>query len=199
MACSTLKLALQQAELDDPGYVPPISVHDHDSSPLLTGERLAGQDLEPLAGRFVFSFVRNPYERLRSVYLNKIVRAQKQGQFRVQAGFAQGDCPDFEAFVHAVCAQPPQEQNAHWRLQALNLSVGRIRYDLIGRLETFEADWARLTRRFALPRAPAFAGKRTKAAEKTQLTFSPAMAQAIQAAYAPDFETFGYDVTPPSG
>ena len=153
--------------------------------------------MEPLAGRFVFSFVRNPYARLRSVYLNKIVTAQKQGRFRVQAGFAPDECPMFEDFTLAICAQEPTTQNAHWRPQALNLSVDRIRYDLIGRLEQFETDWNQLTARFPLPRQPAFAGKRTEDTEKAKLAFSPAMIQVIQKAYAPDFDAFGYDLKPP--
>lgn len=197
VACSTLKLALQRAQLDDPGYTPPVSVHDHDTSPLLTGKRLAGQALSALEGRFVFSFVRNPYDRLKSAYLNKIVRPQKQGGFRSQAGFDPSQCPAFEDFVLAVCAQTPEKQNPHWRLQARNLSIDSIRYDMIGRLESFDTHWSRLADQFALPRKPDFAGKRTASAAKTDLTFTPAMQQAVNHAYAADFEAFNYPANPP--
>lgn len=198
VACSSIKLTLQQAELADPAYSPATSVHDHEASPLLTYPEVQGQEAAALAGRFVFSFVRNPYTRLRSVYLNKIVQPQKQGKFRRTAGFAPEDCPPFADFVHAVCAQDPLQQNPHWRLQALNLSVDQIRFDMLGRLETFATDWARLASTRDLPAKPSFAGKRTGSGPQAELTFDAAMIRAVAAAYGPDFEHFGYDpATPP--
>ncbi len=128
VACSTIKLTLQRAQLNDPDYEPAKSVHKHGGSPLLTWPDLKGYGgAEALEGRFVFSFVRNPYARLRSAYLNKIVQPQKRGQHRENAGFRRNQLPQFRDFVLAVCEQAPAEQDPHWRPQALNLSVARIR------------------------------------------------------------------------
>ena len=66
-ACSTIKLTLQRAELKNPAYRPATSVHDQEESPLLTGSSISGHETGLLAGKFLFSFVRNPFERLRSV------------------------------------------------------------------------------------------------------------------------------------
>lgn len=197
VACSTIKLTLQRAELQDPGYEPPTSVHDHAASPLLTWPDLTGiQAEQSLSDSLVFSFVRNPYERLRSAYLNKIVRPQKKGAFRVSAGFAADELPGFDDFILALADQPPEAHNPHWRGQALNLSVDRIGYDFIGRLECFTADWADLAARTALPPETAFAGKRTRRSDKAELAFSAAAADVVRRVYAADFALFGYDPDP---
>ncbi len=197
VACSTIKLALQRAELGDPDWQPPKSVHDHAGSPLLTFPEIEGQERQALAGKFVFSFVRNPYDRLRSTYLNKIVTGQKSGRPRQMAGFAADQLPSFEAFVLAVCQQDPSEQNPHWRMQAVNLSMDVIAYDFIGRLEEFHMDWPWLAGRFDLPFAPQRMGKTTAAGDKQELRFTPEMQDAVLHGYLPDFNLFGYDSTPP--
>ena len=189
VACSTLKLTLQQAELD---YKPPLAVHAHEVSPLVTWPDITPTD-DLLKGLFVFSFVRNPYARLRSAYLNKIVRPQKNGAFRKQAGFAADEVPSFRDFVLAVCAQEPKKQDPHWRLQALNLSVGRISYDFIGHLETFNADWEKLRAHLSLPANATFAGKANKPDDAQALLFDKYMKNKVKTSYATDFLTFGYD------
>ena len=198
VACSTIKLTLQRAELDDPGWKPPKSVHDRAGSPLLTDPQIRGREDEAMAGKIVFSFVRNPYGRLRSAYLNKIVSGQKKGRPREHAGFDADTCPSFRDFVLSICAQDPFTHNPHWRPQALNLSVDRVRFDFIGRLERFAEDWATLAARTGLPAQTDFAGKRTPSADKAELGFDAEMAQAVQAAYAADFAHFGYDTAAPA-
>lgn len=194
VACSSIKLTLQRAELDDPDYEPATSVHDHAASPLLTVPELDPVSApQALQDRFVFSFVRHPLDRLRSAYLNKIVTGQKGGRPREMAGFARDVCPSFDAFVQAICAQDPTTQNPHWRPQALNLSVSSVRYDLIGRLEDFARDWATLAAQTGLPDTPSFAGRRTAHAQKAALDLSAGSHQAIRRAYAMDFDAFGYD------
>lgn len=192
VACSTIKLALQRAEAGDPAYRPARSVHDHAGSPLLTWPELRWRDLDPQLERAtLFSFVRCPYRRLASAYANKIVAPQKQGRPREQAGFAADDCPSFEAFVRAIAAQDPTRHNPHWRAQWINLSAGALRYDFIGRLERFEADWAALAARLGLPATPPErAGKRS---DRRRASYTPALAALVARLYARDFEIFGYD------
>lgn len=192
VACSTIKLALGRAELENPDWTPQGSVHDHTCSPLVTFPEQTGQERAALTGHFVFSFVRCPFARLRSVYLNKIITGRNAGRPRQMAGFTADHCPSFEEFVLAVCAQPPARQNPHWRLQAAGLSMSAIRYDFIGRLEHFDADWAWLAARFDLPQLPERRGRRTNAAHRQDLEFSARMRDAVHSGYAADFALFGY-------
>lgn len=196
-ACSTIKLSLQRAELGDAAYEPPKSVHTFEDSPLVTWPDTAELGTEAFAGRRVFSFVREPFGRLKSVYLNKIVRPQKRGKFRTDAGFAADETPSFDRFVRAVCDQDPRDQNPHWRLQVLNLSVDAITYDTLGKLEQFAGDWARFADTVpGLERRPHFAGMRTGAAARDDLHLSPGAHRAVETAYAADFARFGYDPGP---
>lgn len=191
VACSTIKLALQRAQAGNLAYLPATSVHDYAESPLLTWpdvtlERAGGL----LAEYFTFSFVRCPYRRLQSAYVNKIFKPQKQGMPRVQAGFGRTERPTFDAFVRAITAQDTRDHNPHWRAQHINLSMDAVQYDFIGQLETFAADWAQLSERFALPPEPERAGKTT---DPAHAAYTPETATLVAEAFARDFEVFGYD------
>ena len=191
VACSTIKLALQRSELDDPAYQPAISVHDHETSPLLTWPELTPGALSArLAESFVFSFVRNPYRRLQSAYVNKIVEPQKSGRPRQHAGFAADELPSFDAFIRSIAARDPTRHNPHWRPQWINLSIDAIPYDFIGRLEAFRADWATVADRLRLDPEPERAGKTTR---PVQAAYTAQNAALVARAYARDFEAFGYD------
>ena len=191
VACSTIKLALQRAALDDPAYQPPTSVHDHKASPLLTWPELKMKGLGArLERHFVFSFVRCPYRRLQSAYVNKIVARQKAGRPRQHAGFGANERPSFEAFIRAVTSQDPLDHNPHWRPQWINLSIDAVPYDFIGRLEAFHSDWARVSGRLALAAEPERAGKTTS---PVKAVYTAETAALVAQAYARDFEAFGYD------
>ncbi len=196
VACSSIKLTLQRAELDAPDYQPETSVHDHAASPLLTFPQI-DVCAALVDAKFIFSFVRNPFDRLISAYVNKIVVPQNGGRLREHAGFRKDQCPSFEDFVLAICAQDPADMNPHWRVQALNLSVGVVPYDFIGRLENLASDWAQVSAKTGLPETLSFAGVRTADWTRVKPTYTARATQAVQSAFHVDFETFGYKKTPP--
>lgn len=194
VACSTIKLALQRAEAQVPDWQPRTSVHDHAASPLLTWPALTMDNWTAnLADRFVFSFVRNPFARLRSAYLNKVYEPQKKGIHRVRAGFDADYRPSFDEFVAAVCDTDPLQHDAHWRPQSLNLSVGRITFDYVGRLEQFSDDWGVIAKCFDLPHAPERSGKSTAEKSPGSLLFSHDLKQRVFETYEGDFNAFDYD------
>ena len=194
VACSTIKLALQRAEAGDPAWQPRTSVHDHAASPLLTWPEVTMDNWQAaLSGRFVFSFVRNPYARLRSAYLNKIVEPQKKGVHRVRAGFDRDYLPGFGEFVIAICRLDPLRHDAHWRPQSLNLSHGAIQLDFVGRLEAFAQDWAAVAGRLGLGVTPERAGKATAKTDQSALEFTDQMRRDVARTYAGDFDAYGYD------
>ena len=63
-ACSTLKLILSKAEVNDPDYTPE-SLHQRKHLPLLTPNKLTRQEQGALFGGsyYLFSFVRHPFNR----------------------------------------------------------------------------------------------------------------------------------------
>mmetsp|Transcript_49883 Transcript_49883/g.108454 ORF Transcript_49883/g.108454 Transcript_49883/m.108454 type:complete len:329 (+) Transcript_49883:58-1044(+) len=84
-----------------------------------------------LCDAFTFTFVRNPWDRLRSAYLEKIA----SGKFELA-----GKEPSFSEFVRFVASQEPNTMNMHWRPVATTcLTAGDdekvARYNKIYRLE----------------------------------------------------------------
>lgn len=199
VGCSTIKLSLQRAELGDQGFDPQPSVHSHEASPLLTWPDLTAQTLDSsLSGKLLFSFVRNPFERLRSAYRNKIARPQKQGRPRLQAGFDPDYRPSFGEFIESLQDKDPATFNPHWRPQVINLSVARLDFDFIGRLEQFDTDWARLETHVGRNLPVSRAGRRTGPQDDHPADYDARTTRIVARVYAADFARFGYsDVAAP--
>lgn len=147
VGCSTIKLILQRIELNDPGYGfdDPLDVHVRKYSPLLRPVQL-GKISELLQEKelFKFCFVRNPYSRLLSVYLDKI---NDNHVFKGVIAEQLGRGPDkaeneisFGEFVSVVSRQSVAEMNHHWRTQYYQTYQDEMKYDVIGRFESFEED-----------------------------------------------------------
>lgn len=116
---------------------------------------------------FKFTFVRDPYARLLSCYMDKFRSLQPRylaseyrtflaaafgwpyARIHANAGIFQPHStsapdqivrPSFRTFVHAIVSQSPDQMNAHWRPQSLLCGFDFIRYDFIGRMESLHRD-----------------------------------------------------------
>ena len=128
VACSTIKLTLYRAELEDEMFnrAENRQLHIHDLSPLLDPMKVPEFSAR-LQGLFKFCFVRDPVARLLSAYLDKIVRCkpQKMQILRIIKRQDQPDYPiSFPKFVDLVSGQNPEELDPHWSIQYLNNRAG---------------------------------------------------------------------------
>ncbi len=109
---------------------------------------------------FKFAFVRNPWARLVSAYLDKVGRMgeQPQGPTRELIFAAQarhGERPDpvrrisFRRFVSQIVASPDPMMDEHWRPQASFLVAAD--FDFIGRFEQLDRDLAVIERQVGVP------------------------------------------------
>ena len=111
VACSTIKLTLARAELEDDTfeYENDEYIHDRELSPLLKPTMLPNP-VDRLDRFFKFCFVRNPAARLLSAYLDKIVR-NKPEKLLVLEALNRSNDPlyeiSFPEFVEVVCDQDP--------------------------------------------------------------------------------------------
>jgi len=159
-ANSTVKHTFYRYELRDTHYRLP-SVHVRLCSPLLSPFQLDERLLrEIFFGRsfFRFTFIRNPYSRLLSCYLDRIKNMKSRPYIELIGGMGKstGYDPSFEEFITFICRQDVHAQNNHWRVQTADALCGLIDYDFIGRQEQFSVDLARLIHQVVWCRSDSF-------------------------------------------
>jgi hypothetical protein len=145
---------------------------------------------------FRFSFVRNPYDRLRSAYIQKLhhpTTHERPAHYLAALGLS--EIPDFETFVRTVVAQPDHLMNAHWRPQHRCLVMDAIAYDFIGKVETFEADFAYVSERLDFSpdlyrQTPA--ANRARPDTRDLAIYTDALAELVHRRYRLDFDRFDY-------
>ena len=209
-ACSKIKMVLHQLE----GYAlpeNPFDVHAR-STP---GQRFVpsladlstGDAVEVLTSPdwFRFSFVRNPYLRLLSGYKSQVLDLGSgyvgfRESIREMAGYStrEGEEPGmvaFRDFVNYIDRQADDERDGHWRSQTGTLCLDSIRYDIVGRVERFETDFANVTRLFTGDDAlESTLGEVVNPSLPVPLAvaYDVEFARKVYAMYREDFETFGY-------
>lgn len=201
-ANSTVKHHLYELEYAGTRFKPR-SVHDRQSAPLLSPFQLPDDMLEEVFTSpkyYRFSIVRNPYTRLLSCYLDRIV-PQSGAAYRqlVRAlGRPEGASVSFPEFIRTACAQEPFAQNNHWRLQVAEICAAAIPYDFVGKQENFAEDMGKIWARIAPDRpAPEFARANkspsiTGASSRLHEYYTPELVELVRSAYRHDFEHFGY-------
>lgn len=179
------------------------SLHDRQSSPLLSPFQLPDDLMEQVFTSpkyFRFSMVRNPYTRILSCYLDRIVPANSAPyrQLMLVMGRPAGELITFAEFVRAICAQKPFNQNNHWRLQVAEICQAQVRYDFVGKQETFAQDMTHIWSKVAGNRpAPDFAAENkapsiTSAEKRLEEFYTPELVDLVRSAYGADFKAFGY-------
>lgn len=121
------------------------------------------EEADLLGGRtdaFKFTFVRDPYTRLASVYTDKILGGFARGshfwinQIRDSAeaqDVTLSDTISFEEFVRVVAGQRGREMDNQWRHQYHCGRFDVIKFDFIGRVETLSIDFAYVLERLDAP------------------------------------------------
>jgi len=143
VACSTIKKTLQKLEIDDSDQTLSDNVHDKKTSPLLSPMQLINPISHHLQSHFTFSFVRNPYSRILSCYLDKIVGNQWEKNIRLpKLGYESTANLSFEDFLQAVKKFEYRDFDIHWMPQSVLLSSEKIDLDFIGKQETFDKDFS---------------------------------------------------------
>ncbi|WP_118134984.1 sulfotransferase family protein [Oceanicella sp. SM1341] len=207
VACSTIKRFLIKNEIDgirlfdrsDVSYEEFDFLHNREFSPLLNVKQVYPfrRLLEPGSGFFRFCFVRNPYDRLLSAYLDKIVGDRPQAaQVKAVLGRSAGSEAEisFAEFVDAVAATPPALMDPHWRPQYLHNCVDEMDYHFIGRMERFEPDMAHVCREAGLDaqHLARFSPHSNDAGDKLAAYYTPALRKKVYRVFEQDFEAFSY-------
>jgi Sulfotransferase family len=153
---------------------------------------------------FLFTFVRDPVTRATSAFRNffldhdNIARHKHLGPMHAH-GFDPLKAADynFDVFLDYITHTFDVDAlrcDTHWRLQIHNIAFADLRYDLIGRVESYNTDIARV---FAAVERPDFPpatllAQRHNPSRPTDFVPSAAQRARIVQTYAADYQAFGY-------
>ena len=212
-ACTTLKATLWRWHLRDAAcVVGPEVVHRQTDAtfraPRELGFRQFMADINS-PDDVRLCFVRNPYTRLLSCYLNKIVGRNSEGRlrkdglaFREKFGFAHDDDIPFAAFIDRIASESWYAANPHWRIQTEQLLWGDVRYDFVGRFESFLPELDRLAREWDVHLRGYLLDRRhhaTHAHLHVSRFYTAELQARVHDLYRADFDAFGYDYALPGG
>lgn len=203
VACTSIKKFMQDTYIDGEWRLPnPSMVHERSHSPLgqlstITAEQSAqvlwGSDYRR------FSFVRNPYTRLLSGYLDKLVTNEfERARHLPLMGFELGSHPTLLEFLERLAQQTDAQRDIHFTTQASLLRADRVEYDYIGRFEVFKQDFLRLQATYFGVNHPTKSyesfGKHhaSNASSKIDQYFGPLEIELTREIYENDFLLFGY-------
>jgi dermatan 4-sulfotransferase 1 len=201
VGCSSVKSLLIRAELEQNFDFGDDQVHLREISPLLN-PRQVGIFSEFLRKEiFKFCFVRNPYSRLLSSYLNKIAlpdsrRYNIARRIDQQLGISDARPVTFAEFVGAVTDQTIEAMDPHWRVQYYQTFQDTVRYDFVGRLETFVDDLAFVCRQIGIDFDKWYRREATQydtnADDRLGNFYTRELKNAVYLKYKMDFDHFGY-------
>jgi hypothetical protein len=195
VACTTIKRSLQLAELDGDLELLPENVHDRSLSPLIAPSGNMALFRSVLAEDFFrFTFVRNPYTRALSCYLEKFAENEyERARLSPQLGLDLSVIPSFEEFLIAVREQPAGSRDIHWEGQAFLLRPNAMKYTFIGRFEQFGSHWKKVFEYLGLPAAgQAQMRHSTDASSRLSAHYGWRERALVREIYMEDFLAFGY-------
>jgi hypothetical protein len=211
VANSSIKYALYTAELR-PAQRRMVSdtfgkLHDPLYSSLLTGFQIpAESDLFYRAyfsdEFYRFGFVRHPYARVLSCYLDRVADMQKSVSKEIhrmaQDNLGIDRSPvSFEEFVQVLTTfDGLHRMNEHYRPCYHELFAGDVPLDFVGRFETLNEDWATVRDHLGLDPSITLGHKHpkpTSAADKLRKYYTPTAKRLVDEIYADDFEAYGYE------
>ncbi len=172
-------------------------LHNREVYPLKTPNRmdLEKKDFETF---YKFAFVRNPYTRILSAYLDKIkrYREEKDGILRFLGLTDKDTHITFHTFLETLEKMDPKLMNAHFRPQYLQLCYPEVNYNFIGRFERLTEDIDTVLSKIFNENTEVKTLKphQTGASEKDKLLkfYSKREIQLVQNIFAQDFIYFDY-------
>lgn len=156
----------------------------------LTPALLHNDEVQNLDNFFRFVFVRNPFTRTLSAYLDKVERRAVE----------KNKPSSFKSFLYQLEAGR-LHSNAHWAPQYNLLLIPVDQFDFIGRTETFDADMLTVKNRLLGKRSDepvkSVLSNATNAKDKLDHYYDDETIELVRTLYRQDFEIFDYPLNLP--
>lgn len=148
---------------------------------------------------FKFTIIRNPYDRLVSLYLNKIKNPNAK-DFRkgIFCGFLKYnkfyENMPFNEFVRVIHSIPDKISDPHLKSQYLHISdnKGNILVDYIGYFESLEKNYLEICKRLNIINPPKLPHEEKSKREDYKNYYNEKTKKLVEERYCKDFELFGY-------
>ena len=201
-ACSTIKLALHHFETPDVEVEHWWDIHFLHPAPSLA-DYSPDEVVHMLSSDnwFRFCVVRNPYDRLVSAWKQKLVSDNDPGyawlREEIRSAFGTGvDCAiPFRDSVEYLAANEAMARDAHWMPMWSTMRPDIVAYDVVGRFEHFQSDFADILRQLGAPReVESMAAMITNATPTIPLNalYDSELANRVYSHYEADFTAFDY-------
>ncbi|MEL6928277.1 MAG: sulfotransferase family 2 domain-containing protein [Cyanobacteria bacterium J06600_6] len=201
--CSSIKASLQRMELESPTFYREDfeDIHNRKFSPLLKPSQVGSFDaFIRRPNLFKFCFARNPYTRLLSAYLDKIKSNKPQKKdilHHLGKNIHQLDTEiSFDEFIGVIYEQPIANLNDHWNIQYYQTFQNSIKYDFIGKIESFDRDFEFVLNTINQDYQKYISKEQRHASGTNKLLqtyYTPTLIAKVRDKFAIDFEHFGYD------
>jgi len=154
VASTTILKWLQEKEVDGDLDIKG-NPHERDNSPIVRMSSLENSERYKVLESdeiYRFTFVRNPYSRLLSAYISKVVKnlRPKREILSIINAKPVDEIEDlsqevsFSEFVEVVCSQKSRDMNAHWKPQSAQVLLGVVNYQYVGKFENLNSDYSRV-------------------------------------------------------
>ncbi len=136
------------------------------------------------------TFVRNPFDRLVSCYVNKIQEENYWGIKKCYYGTFYNTM-SFEEFANKVCKIPDFASDIHFRSQSSFLFFfGKALFNVLARVENLDEDYNKFLFKVGLPPKKAY---NVSTSGDWRDYYNEGLARKVYKRYKKDFEKFGYE------
>ncbi len=192
VGCSSIKFSLWQKAYDE-GLV---DVKANSSTVHGQGFWDSQYDISNSGDLYTFSFVRNPYSRILSCYLDKFVNPNLHisKKFCATYGLQNKSEITFLDFLENIVDTDPFNDGQHWRPQYINVLLGAIRIDFLGNIEHFIDDLGHVFCKLGIEEPSMSDSTKNSAADHNKVAqyYTDKEIELVKHKYEQDFELFGY-------
>ena len=160
---------------------------------------LTKREVAELSERFfLFTVVRDPYSRVASAYLDKVVRGKRSAKVCRRLSLDPSESISFPRFCDYLKAGGSSD-DPHWYRQVDLIPCGHQMLDFVGRVETLGDDLGHILKQIGSESSDEMATWNrhgTGASSRLKELYTPECVEVVKSVYEQDFIAFNYPTEP---
>ena len=144
VACTAIKMSILWNKDPKNKLIKPHKIHAEAQEQLIRLRDMEEDIINEMffGNYFRFAFIRSPYTRILSSYLDKIVANEyERKRLLPNLGIKENKIITFKHFLELISLIPDQKRDIHFMSQSELLMINKINYNFLGRFENFESDF----------------------------------------------------------